>query len=253
MPRLVSVSASDGTLWNVSAKYLGDPHQAGRIAALNGLSDFWLFDLTVPTELIIPDADATLSGYAPTDPGTDFRVLMGLVQPGVAVIPTSGQGGTAAESLTIISVRAVSAGVPFTVSLGYTGPLHSADYQIDGGQWLEASGIVIQNGGALLSIPGAAAGSHSVIVRDSANTSIQTAAFPFVVVTASGSSIPDTVAYDPNNDFSGDVEDMFIYMPVPAPLGQFVLGANCLAPDPLPLRFGSSDFSPDFEALGILE
>lgn len=251
MPRLVSVSAKDGTLWNVSARYLGDPHQAGCIAALNGLSDFWLFDLTVPTEMIIPDADPTLSGYAPTDPGTDFRVLMGLVQPGIAAVP--GQTGTAAESLTIITVRAVSAGAPFTVSLGYSGPLTAIDYRLNNGPWLEASGALIQNGGAIFSVPGMPIGNHTLVARDSVNNEVQTKPFGFRITSASGSPIPDTVAYDPNNDYGGDLEDMVVFAPATAPLGQFVLGANCLSPDPLPSRFGTRDFSPDFELLGIVE
>lgn len=249
MPRLVSISASDRTLWKIALRYLGDPLQAGRIAALNGISDFWLFDLPVPTELIIPDADATLSGYAPTDPGTDFLVLMGLVLPGVGV-GGYGSGGTSSETLVIISVRAVSAGAPFTVSLGYSGPLTGIDYRLNNGPWLEASGVLIQNGGAIFSVPGMPIGNHTLMARDSVNNEVQSKPFGFRITSASGSPIPDTVAYDPNNDYGGDLEDMVVYAPATAPLGQFVLGANCLAPDP-PLQVFPGVVSSDFEAFGI--
>ncbi len=251
MPRLVPVSASDGTLWNVALRYLGDPLQAGRIAALNGLSDFWLFNFTVPTDLIIPDADATLTGYAPPLPGTDFRTLLGLVQPGVPVPVVPIQTGTSATALAIISIASTFAGVPFTVSLGYAGPLQSLDYQIDGGAWMQATSTIIQNGGAIFSVPGATVGSHSIVVRDSFTNTVATPAFSFVITAASGNPIPDGVAYDPDNDFGGDIEDMVSEAAVPAALGDFILGINCLAPDPVAGRTATSDISPDWEALGV--
>ena len=253
MPRLVSVSAADLTLWHLSLRYLGDANQAGRIAAVNSLSDFWLFGLTQPTELIIPDPDPTQADYAPSQPGSDFLALWSLSQPGTSPGGPTVPSNPTAETLTITSVLFVATGQFFTVSGLYTnGPPMALDYNIDDGAWLSAAGIFIANGGFVFSVPGMSYGNHTIAVRDSNAITIATPDFDFVVTTASGSTgIPPGVAYDPDNDFGGDVEDIVVIVSVPAPLGQFVLGINCFAPDPVSQAPPGSDITPDWEALGL--
>ncbi len=54
-----TVIVASETLFAVAATYLKDATQWNRIAALNGISDPWLSELTV---LQIPDLDASAGG-----------------------------------------------------------------------------------------------------------------------------------------------------------------------------------------------
>lgn len=62
MPRTISVSGADISLFHLAARELGDARQAWRIAAANGVSEFFLYGLGV---LVIPDPDPTATTGLP--------------------------------------------------------------------------------------------------------------------------------------------------------------------------------------------
>ena len=57
------VQVPGGDLYRIALQYLGDATQATRIAALNGLTDFFL---SGPTTLTIPNVDPSQTGGAST-------------------------------------------------------------------------------------------------------------------------------------------------------------------------------------------
>ncbi len=65
MANTVTVSAADISLFHVAAAQLADATQWNRIAALNGRTDPWLYDLTIPVVMTLPPVDATQSGGLP--------------------------------------------------------------------------------------------------------------------------------------------------------------------------------------------
>ncbi|MFT8712395.1 hypothetical protein [Komagataeibacter rhaeticus] len=65
MATTIMVTAADGSLYHVAARWLGDATQWWRIARLNGLDDPDLSGLAAPVPLVLPPADATLGSGVP--------------------------------------------------------------------------------------------------------------------------------------------------------------------------------------------
>ena len=65
MPGAVTVSAADVSLFHVATAQPANPTQWNRIAVLNGRTDPWPYDLTVPVVMNLPNVDAMQTGGLP--------------------------------------------------------------------------------------------------------------------------------------------------------------------------------------------
>ena len=65
MTTTIRVTATDGTLYHVAARWLGDATQWWRIARLNNLTDPDLSGLGAPVPLVLPAPDATQGSGVP--------------------------------------------------------------------------------------------------------------------------------------------------------------------------------------------
>jgi hypothetical protein len=101
---------------------------------------------------------------------------------------------TAVETISVTMPGTQAAGVAFTLAGTYTsGPPTALDYQLDSGAWTAASSPTIGSGAFSFLVTVAAAGSHTIGVRDHNNTGVSGTSGAFSV-TAQISLSPNSVA-----------------------------------------------------------
>ena len=120
------------------------------------------------------------SGVNALPPGME-AILTGLTYSGGSVVWWGGAASTS-PSLTVASIAAPAASIPFIVSGNlYNDTPSSLDYSYDGSTWVQALSPMITTSSYSFQVPGLMAGTYVLRVRDHANPAVAGASNSFTV------------------------------------------------------------------------